>query len=81
LSVSGTESATLGETTRVDTTPTEPPQDPAAQEAWALVWARVRAEAKRRRDYKEADRIRDLLTQAGWEVRDNKDGTVEVRRI
>ena len=36
--------------------------------------------AKRRRDYKEADRIRDLLKAAGWEVRDNKDGTVEVRR-
>jgi cysteinyl-tRNA synthetase len=58
-----------------------PPDQPGAHEAWAVDWARRRAEAKRGRDYKEADRIRDLLKAAGWEVRDNKDGTVEVRRI
>jgi len=58
-----------------------PPDEPGAQEAWAVAWAKARVDAKRRRDYKEADRIRDLLKAAGWEVRDNKDGTVEVRRL
>jgi cysteinyl-tRNA synthetase len=60
--------------------PSKSPDRPEEQEAWAASWARVRADAKVRRDYKEADRIRDLLRTAGWEVRDNKDGTVEVRR-
>lgn len=60
--------------------PDAPPADPAAAEPWALAWARRRLAAKTRRDYKEADRIRDLLKAAGWQIRDNKDGTVEVRR-
>ncbi len=58
-----------------------PPADAAAGEAWALGWAGARLTAKGRRDYKEADRIRDLLKGAGWEVRDRKDGTAEVRRM
>jgi cysteinyl-tRNA synthetase len=57
------------------------PGDPAEAQKWALEWAGQRKAAKARRDYKEADRIRDLLKAAGWEIRDNKDGTVEVRRI
>lgn len=57
-----------------------PPADPGAAENWALAWARARLTAKGKRDFKEADRIRDLLKGAGWVVRDNKDGTVEVRR-
>ncbi|MBP6668617.1 MAG: cysteine--tRNA ligase [Gemmatimonadales bacterium] len=57
-----------------------PPAEPAAVEPWALAWARRRLAAKTRKDYKEADRIRDLLKAAGWQIRDNKDGTVEVRR-
>jgi cysteinyl-tRNA synthetase len=56
-----------------------PPELASDQPAWAEGWAAARLAAKRRRDYKEADRIRDLLKAAGWEVRDNKDGTVEVR--
>jgi cysteinyl-tRNA synthetase len=56
------------------------PSDPAEAQAWAIGWAQERKTAKVRRDYMEADRIRDLLKAAGWEVRDNKDGTVEVRR-
>ena len=59
---------------------TIPPADPAAAESWALAWARARLAARARRDYKEADRIRDLLKGAGWEIRDNRDGTAEVRR-
>jgi cysteinyl-tRNA synthetase len=50
-------------------------------EAWALALANERKAAKVRRDYKEADRIRDLLKAAGWELRDNKDGSIEVRPI
>lgn len=57
-----------------------PPAAVDAQEGWARSWAQARIAAKGRRDYKEADRIRDLLKAAGWEVRDNRDGTVEVRR-
>lgn len=65
----------------VEGTPAEtPPADPGAAENWALAWARARLTAKGKRDFKEADRIRDLLKGAGWVVRDNKDGTVEVRR-
>ena len=56
------------------------PPDPAAAEAWARAWAGARAAAKARKDYKEADRIRILLGRAGWEIRDTRDGTAEVRR-
>ncbi len=51
------------------------------QKAWALHWALRRRRAKTTRDYAEADRIRGLLREAGWEVRDAKDGSVEVVRI
>jgi cysteinyl-tRNA synthetase len=49
-------------------------------EAWALEWARRRATAKRARNFAEADRIRSLLAGHGWEVRDRKDGGIEVTR-
>ena len=49
--------------------------------AWAEAWKQRRVEARRRKDFKESDRIRDLLKAAGWEVRDNRDGTVEVRKL
>jgi cysteinyl-tRNA synthetase len=51
------------------------------QKAWALHWALRRKEAKATRDYPEADRIRALLRDAGWEVRDARDGSLEVIRI
>jgi cysteinyl-tRNA synthetase len=59
----------------------EPPAEPRGQIAWATAWARVRREAKAGRDYAEADRIRELLRRHGWEIRDSRDGTVEVKRI
>jgi len=62
------------------TPPDRPPADPVEQRQWALRWAEARRAARGRRDYREADRIRDLLREAGWEVRDSRDGTVEVRR-
>jgi cysteinyl-tRNA synthetase len=60
-----------------------PPTDPneELQKAWATHWALRRKDAKSKREYAEADRIRGFLRQAGWEVRDAKDGSVEVVRI
>ncbi len=58
-----------------------PPADPGAAEAWARAWAMRRKQAKGERNFVEADRIRALLRGAGWEIRDNKDGSVEVVRI
>ena len=57
-----------------------PPSSPNDQEAWALAWARRRLEVKKRRDFSEADRIRALLAAHGFEVRDRKDGSIEVAR-
>jgi cysteinyl-tRNA synthetase len=58
-----------------------PPVDAAAVEAWARAWAMRRKQAKADKNFAEADRIRGLLRGAGWEVRDNKDGSVEVVRV
>jgi cysteinyl-tRNA synthetase len=58
-----------------------PPTDPAAAESWAGGWAEARAVAKARRNFAEADRIRNLLSAAGYEIRDRRDGTAEVIRI
>ena len=60
--------------------PEVPPRDAEAQEAWALRWAAVRLAEKRARNYTEADRIRELLRRAGWEIRDRRDGQIEVIR-
>jgi cysteinyl-tRNA synthetase len=57
------------------------PADGLGQEAWALAWARRRKDQKSAKNYAEADRIRDLLKSAGWQVRDKPDGSVEVVRI
>jgi cysteinyl-tRNA synthetase len=60
--------------------PDTPPAGDAEQGAWAEAWGRLRAVAKSRRDFAEADRIRALLQSNGWEVRDRKDGALEVVR-
>jgi cysteinyl-tRNA synthetase len=60
--------------------PEVPPADPLDGEAWALRWAAVRALEKRGRNFPEADRIRDVLRGAGWEIRDRRDGAIEVVR-
>ena len=57
-----------------------PPTDPAALDAWAAEWAQLRAAAKARRDFTAADRIRKLLQDNGFEVRDRRDGASEVVR-
>jgi cysteinyl-tRNA synthetase len=58
-----------------------PPEDPTAAEDWARQWATARVKFKSARNYAEADRIRELLKAAGWEVRDKQGGSVEVVRI
>ncbi|MBA3318560.1 MAG: cysteine--tRNA ligase [Gemmatimonadales bacterium] len=67
-----------------DGIPVRPPEvappDATDAEAWALRWAAVRATEKRGRNFAEADRIRDLLRRAGWEIRDRRDGAIEVVR-
>ena len=60
--------------------PEVPPPDAMDGEAWALRWAAVRAAEKRTRNFGEADRIRNLLKEAGWEIRDRRDGAIEVVR-
>jgi cysteinyl-tRNA synthetase len=58
-----------------------PPEvDEEAHRTWALRWAVRRKDAKAARDYGEADRIRAVLRGAGWEVRDSRDGSIEVVR-
>ncbi|MGZ4389351.1 MAG: CysS/YqeB C-terminal domain-containing protein, partial [Gaiellaceae bacterium] len=42
--------------------------------------AERRLEARRNRDFAEADRLRDEIARAGWDVRDEGDGFRLVRR-
>jgi len=56
------------------------PDDPAELTSWAEYWGRRRLKAKGARNYAEADRIRDLLQTAGFEIRDRKDGQAELVR-
>jgi cysteinyl-tRNA synthetase len=60
--------------------PENPPTDAEGQAGWATWWLNQRQEARRRKDFAESDRIRDLLLAAGWEIRDGREGTVVVRR-
>jgi cysteinyl-tRNA synthetase len=66
--------------TVVETPPTTPPSDLAAANEWAKRWATVRAQYKSARNYAEADRIRALLGEHGFQVRDSRDGSIEVVR-
>jgi len=54
--------------------------DQEGQRTWAIQWAVRRKDAKAARNFGEADRIRGLLKAAGWEVRDNRDGSIAVVR-
>jgi cysteinyl-tRNA synthetase len=57
--------------------PELPPPGVAA--AWAKAWSDRRAVAKRERNFKLADEIRDRLKAHGFEIRDTKDGSEVVR--
>ena len=64
------------------TTPPEvPPSDTDGAYEWARRWGVVRAAEKRRKNFKESDRIRDLLRRHGFEVRDAKDGSIQIIRV
>jgi cysteinyl-tRNA synthetase len=66
--------------TMVVTPPITPPSDPVAAQEWATGWATARAQYKSARNYAEADRIRALLGEHGFQVRDSRDGSIEVVR-
>jgi cysteinyl-tRNA synthetase len=84
LSISVPTGISQGEADSAGQQPTYTEAPPAGSheelQRWALHWAVERKQAKSARDYAEADRIRDFLRKAGWEVRDGKDGSVEVVR-
>jgi cysteinyl-tRNA synthetase len=64
------------------TTPPEvPPRGEPDATEWARRWAAVRVAEKRRRNFTEADRIRNLLRKHGFEVRDAKDGSIQITRL
>jgi cysteinyl-tRNA synthetase len=65
---------------KVAVTPGPPPPHGDLHQ-WALQLAFERRQAKSRRDFATADRIREHMRQHGFEIRDNKDGSVEVRRV
>ena len=48
-------------------------------EAWAIGLANERVEARKARNFKRSDEIRDLLKANGWEIRDTKDGPQVVK--
>jgi cysteinyl-tRNA synthetase len=56
------------------------PADETDRMNWAKAWATERARYKTARNYGEADRIRLLLQAHGFEVRDSRDGSIEVVR-
>lgn len=55
----------------------DPP--PGFEEAWAQTLAEARMQAKRERNFKLADEIRDRLKAHGFEIRDTKEGPEVVR--
>ncbi len=58
----------------------QPPETPAEETLhdWAQEWALIRRERKGERNFAEADRIRGLLAQYGFTVRDNRDGSFDL---
>ena len=63
------------------TTPPEvPPPDAESSQVWARRWAEVLVAERRRRNFPEADRIRELLRKHGFEVRYGKDGSIQIVR-
>ena len=57
-----------------------PPADVEEAMTWARQWAEQRVIAKAKREFGEADRIRKLLIDHGFEVRDTRNGSEVVRK-
>jgi cysteinyl-tRNA synthetase len=55
------------------------PQAGGDDGAWARAWAARRVAAKKARNFKEADEIRDRLRAHGFEIRDTREGSEVVR--
>jgi cysteinyl-tRNA synthetase len=78
----GTGTISLSPMPRGEGTVTESPAEATVgSDAWASEMARLRVKAKKDKNFAESDRIRDLLKSHGFEVRDRKDGTPDVRRV
>jgi cysteinyl-tRNA synthetase len=60
--------------------PEAPPGNEDEAMVWAGQWAEARVAAKAKRDFGEADRIRKLLADHGFEVRDSRTGSEVVRK-
>jgi len=58
-----------------------PPQPGEDLDAWARRLAEARARARGRRDWQAADEARRLLAEQGFEVRDTREGAVELRPV
>jgi len=80
IELSGTASATVHSSGTGTMVSESPPVGEEAINAWAKSWAEQRISAKAVKDFVEADRIRKLLSDSGFQVRDRKDGVVEVVR-
>ena len=58
-----------------------PPRPGEDLDAWARRLAEARARARGRRDWQAADEARRLLAEQGFEVRDTREGAVELRPV
>jgi cysteinyl-tRNA synthetase len=74
-------SVTVSEADDLVLPPEQPPEDPELARLWATRWAKARQQRKSKKKYAEADRIRELLRAAGWEVRDNRDGSIDLVEV
>jgi cysteinyl-tRNA synthetase len=59
----------------------QPPDDASKAADWARAWAERRVKAKAEKNFPESDRIRALLKTHGFDLRDIKGGTFEIRRV
>jgi len=74
-------SQVAAEPTVTEALPEDAPAGESERVAWAERWAAIRLAHKSQRNFAEADRIRTVLRRGGFEVRDRKDGKVQVVRL
>jgi cysteinyl-tRNA synthetase len=80
LDVAGSPTATLSLTSADTVTVTDSVTAvTVGSEEWARGLAVERIQARKSRNFKRSDEIRDELKANGWEVRDTKDGSEVVR--
>jgi cysteinyl-tRNA synthetase len=74
-------SQVTAEPTVIEAPPEDAPAGDSERLAWAESWAAIRLAHKNQRNFAEADRIRAIVRRGGFEIRDRKDGKVEVVRL